>query len=495
MRVLLFVFGFLGLLACASTAPAPVPESAPEAPRAPAPPPPPPAPVAEQSPATDSEALPSAAEPPTSGQANAPEPVFGQTPAGERCAGEGFHCVRVIYGTNRDRLTAKDDPSDQAGYGTEPEMHNGAPVEPTTYQAAYEVPVSVAQIPTTTRLETGEVIITVPALHQRGDAIRSFGSARRAVSDEDRTKKFSLLQAVDPFQSHAEFADRVAQLYATTDERDAILHVHGFNVSFRAGAFRAAQLKSDTGFDGPVFYFSWPSNAKLAAYFSDQVDGDVSARALANFMLQVRSEVPEGGQIHVIAHSMGTRVFSQAAALLRESEAWPATGDGALGAVILAAGDLDSGLAAEWLGEPTELAQSITFLTSKNDKAVRFSGVLRNFFQRSERRRKSRIGYFKPSRGPVIFPGINVFDISFVKAGFWEKFASTNHSTYAQDTFSLDYIAKLLDNPEASPQEFAAASQGLARCEAEPLKYWVLGVLTGRDVCSRNYETVRLGTR
>jgi len=359
--------------------------------------------------------------------------------------------VRVIYGTNRDRLPARDDPSDQAAYGTEPERYAGTPIEPSTYKAAYPVAGDVAQIPTTTRLETGEVIVTIPALHRRGDAIRSFGSARRAVSDEDRTKKFSLLQAVDPFDSHEAFQARVAELYENTDERDAILHVHGFNVSFRAGAFRAAQLKSDTGFEGPVFYFSWPSNAKLTEYFNDQVDGDVSARALVNFMLQMRAEVPEGGQIHVIAHSMGTRVFSQAAALLRENAAWPLTGDGALGAVILAAGDLDSGLASEWLGPPDALAESVTFLTSKNDKAVRFSGLLRNFFLRSERRRKTRIGFFKPSRGPVIFPGVNVFDISYVKAGFWEKFASTNHSTYAEDTFSLDYIAALLKDPSASP--------------------------------------------
>ena len=398
----------------------------------------------------------------------------------------------MIYGTNRDRLTAKADPSDQQAYGTEPEKYSGSPVEPARYRPAYSVPEGLAQLPTTTRLETGEVVITIPKVHKRGDAIRSFGRGRRAVSDEDRAKKFSLLRAVEPFETHTEFSDRVAQVYESTNEQDVILHVHGFNVSFRAGAFRAAQLKSDTGFEGPVFYFSWPSNAKLTEYFNDQVDGDVSARALANFMLQMRAEVPQGGKIHVIAHSMGTRVFSQAAALLRESEAWPTTGDGALGAVILAAGDLDSGLAAEWLGDPKELAESITFLTSKNDKAVRFSGLLRNFFLRSERRRKTRIGFFKPSRGPVIFEGINVFDISYVKAGFWEKFASTNHSTYAQDTFSLDYIAKLLADPSTSPQAFAAAAGGLARCDAEPLKYWVLGLVTGREVCSRNYETVNV---
>jgi hypothetical protein len=89
-------------------------------------------------------------------------------------------------------------------------------------------------------------------------------------------------------------------------------------------------------------------------------------------------------------------------------------------------------------------------------------------------------------------PGINVFDISYVKAGFWETFASTNHSTYAEDTFSLDYISKLIADPSATPQSFASVGRGLARCDAEPLKYWVLGVLTGRQVCSRDYETVNV---
>ena len=150
---------------------------------------------------------------------------MGQRSVGDRCEGEGFHCVRVIYGTNRDRLTAKDDPSDQAAYGTEPERHTGVPVEPTTYRAAYTVPTGLPQLRTTTRLETGEVIITLPAAHKRGDAIRSFGNAKRAVSDEDRAKKFSLLQAVDPFESHAEFSARVRDLYRSTGARLSLIHI------------------------------------------------------------------------------------------------------------------------------------------------------------------------------------------------------------------------------------------------------------------------------
>jgi len=56
--------------------------------------------------------------------------------------------------------------------------------------------------------------------------------------------------------------------------------------------------------------------------------------------------------------------------------------------------------------------------------------------------------------------------------------------------FSIDYIAKLLENPSASPQAFAG--QSLARCDAEPLRYWVLGLVAGRKVCSEAYETVNV---
>lgn len=395
--------------------------------------------------------------------------------------------MRVVYGTNRDRLPF--DAGGQMGYGTEPEQ----------IDRAYEVPSELLQLPTTTRLETGEVIVTIPALHRPGDPIRRKGSDRDPVSEDERDRLFSFLRPPEPFYSYDGFSSVVSQLFGEASDKDALLHIHGFNVSFRNGAFRAAQLKSDTGFDGPLFYFSWPSNARVREYFNDQIDGDMSARALANFLIQIQDQLPEGGEIHVIAHSMGTRVFSQAVALLRDSEAWEgrnAEKSGPLfGAVILAAGDLDSGLAQEWLGPPGELAKSVTLLTSRNDRAVAFSGFLRNVFLRDPRRRKRRIGYFKPAEGPVIFPGVNVFDISFLKDRFWERFISTNHSTYASDTFSIQYISRLLADPSVGPTDLVPAENGLRQCMGEeaatPITYWVIGALTRRRnrICSQPYQS------
>ena len=146
------------------------------------------------------------------------------------------------------------------------------------------------------------------------------------------------------------------------------------------------------------------------------------------------------------------------------------------------------------MGPADSLAQSVTFLTSRNDRAVALSGFLRNMFLRNHRRRKSRIGYFRPDQGPVVFPGVNVFDISFLKDRFWERFLSTNHSTYATDTFSLKYISQLLENPDVPPETLVPTTDGLRQCRRgqnqAPITYWVIGAISGRQVCSRPYEAI-----
>jgi len=48
-----------------------------------------------------------------------------------------------------------------------------------------------------------------------------------------------------------------------TSSRDALLFIHGFNVSFEDGCRRAAQIAYDIKFPGPVFLYSWPSHASI----------------------------------------------------------------------------------------------------------------------------------------------------------------------------------------------------------------------------------------
>ena len=42
----------------------------------------------------------------------------------------------------------------------------------------------------------------------------------------------------------------------------ALIFVHGFNVSFDNALFRAAQIAYDLNFDGPGVSFSWPSRGQ-----------------------------------------------------------------------------------------------------------------------------------------------------------------------------------------------------------------------------------------
>ncbi|MDP3611879.1 MAG: alpha/beta hydrolase, partial [Rubrivivax sp.] len=98
------------------------------------------------------------------------------------------------------------------------------------------------------------------------------------------------------------------QRAAQTQPDAALVFVHGFNVSFEEALQRAAQLRRDLNFDGPLFVFSWPSRGQALRYFADRQTALASVDALAEFLLAVERACT-ARRIHVLAHSMGNRVL------------------------------------------------------------------------------------------------------------------------------------------------------------------------------------------
>ena len=91
----------------------------------------------------------------------------------------------------------------------------------------------------------------------------------------------------------------------------ALVFVHGYNISFDNAMRRAGQLAYDLGFDGPVFAFSWPSREKLLSYVGDRESAQLSADALRVFLETVVAET-KAKRIHIIAHSMGNVALNEA---------------------------------------------------------------------------------------------------------------------------------------------------------------------------------------
>lgn len=107
-------------------------------------------------------------------------------------------------------------------------------------------------------------------------------------------------------------------------QRDTVVFVHGYNVSFREALTSAARLKRNfsTAEGGPgvnVVAFSWPSDGSMMpyiAYGNDRQDAAASGPAFARGLLKLadflRGSTPEEAcehKIHLVAHSMGNYVL------------------------------------------------------------------------------------------------------------------------------------------------------------------------------------------
>jgi esterase/lipase superfamily enzyme len=189
------------------------------------------------------------------------------------------------------------------------------------------------------QLHFGSCSVFIPKSHNLG----SLGSpffirlARIALGKEaDEPLKLLAIDAGCAASIQDELAARLAPLLA--DSREILLYIHGYNVSFKEAAIRAAQIGADLGLTGPMVFFSWPSSGKMYGYPADEATVERSKKLFLDF-IEILSAVPGLRALNVIAHSMGNRLMQHAADLI------DARGQHAesqrLGHIIVAAPDMD----------------------------------------------------------------------------------------------------------------------------------------------------------
>jgi len=173
------------------------------------------------------------------------------------------------------------------------------------------------------------------------------------------------VKAVEPDARPA--GDAIA---AEAGGREVLLYVHGYKETFESAAAGAAELGAGVGFDGPRMVFAWPSKAALLDYGYDRESAMISRDALEDTLLRL---LGDGGasRVHIVAHSMGTLLTIEA---LRQM--WARHGDvyaGRLGAIVLAAPDIDFDLFEAALRRLRSLAGRITVIASTSDRALEVS--------------------------------------------------------------------------------------------------------------------------
>jgi esterase/lipase superfamily enzyme/Tfp pilus assembly protein PilF len=286
------------------------------------------------------------------------------------------------------------------------------------------------------KLSFGLVIVTVPEPQTNAPTqrVRSDTKTTGGQITEARRIAMHCIEVVGDRQIVEAAVHQVdgARIYPS----QALIFVHGYNVSFENAARRTAQIAYDIKFDGATFLFSWPSRERLLGYLSDSDTVQIAADHLRDFLQKVIAET-KVTKIHFVAHSMGNMVLLRALErIVREN----ASLRGLIGEIIEAAPDVDEGVYRHMLETINPDADhKFTLYASRGDWALWASGLLRGL---------ARAGYISKDK-PLIVPGVDTIDITSAGTSLFDL----NHDLYSSNPTLVADMRRIIEKGEWPPDK------------------------------------------
>ena len=295
------------------------------------------------------------------------------------------------------------------------------------------------------KLHYGICQVAVPKSHKIGSTGSPWWKRLLTLEDDRLKLQSESLQILDKAMFWANINQELKE--HEINERSALVFIHGYNVSFKDAAIRAAQMGFDLQVPGITAFYSWPSQGKLVAYPVDEASIEVSEKYITEFLLNL-AEKTEIEKIHIIAHSMGNRGLLRA--VQRIISQVQAITNIAFGQIFIAAPDVDVDLFKELAGTYRQLAERTTLYISSKDKALATSGLIHQH---------PRAGFFPPV---TVVEGIDTVQVSKI------DLTLLGHGYFADARVLLEDIRDLLIN-NTSP------NQRRGRLEpSEEGGYWIM---------------------
>jgi esterase/lipase superfamily enzyme len=220
-------------------------------------------------------------------------------------------------------------------------------------------------------LEYGACLVSIPYSHQPGE-IEGPGFGGKA----DPQKHILLLDPITPLET-LPFINALRDKIGQSTEREAIIFIHGYNVSFEQAVRRTAQLSYDLNFRGAAISYTWPAG-NHGNYNVDWTNAEWTTPHCVQFLKMI-ARASGAEKIHLIAHSMGSRVLTMS---LKELMSDPATRRLAplFSQVVLAAPDIDAEVFKNQIAPAIRSAsERLTIYTSKADKALELSARVNGY--------------------------------------------------------------------------------------------------------------------
>jgi esterase/lipase superfamily enzyme len=148
--------------------------------------------------------------------------------------------------------------------------------------------------------------VSIPKEHVQGVMERPF-KFLKIEFPEWLTDHIVMTKVENVAEDH--FLSRVNEKIVSSQKKDALIFIHGFNTSFAEAARRTAQISFDLLFKGSTGFFSWPSTGSRLSYLADGDKAEASAPDFSTFLMKILNGT-EIERLHIIAHSMGSRVLT-----------------------------------------------------------------------------------------------------------------------------------------------------------------------------------------
>ena len=223
----------------------------------------------------------------------------------------------------------------------------------------------------------------------------------------------------------SQFFSSLANAVNGSRNKEALVFIHGYDVSFDEAARRTAQLTWDLGFRGIPILFSWPSRGAKIMYSADEASALWAVPHLEQFLRMIARR-SGATTIHVIAHSLGNRPLMYA---LQQITLQHSLSDSRFDQIVLAAPDIDVGIFRQLATVFPSIADRVTIYASAHDKALEFSKILHQSF--------SVGGQTRPSHA---VPGVDVIDASAMS----EDLLDVDHSYYAANITVLEDMGYII---------------------------------------------------
>jgi len=246
-------------------------------------------------------------------------------------------------------------------------------------------------------LEYGVAGVSIPRRHQKGQL--ESPSWWRLEFTQDPAHHIVLL-SVKPMEAAA-FHGGVAARTGVDGQRNVLVFVHGFNVTFEDAVRRTGQIAYDLQFPGTPIAYSWPSQGTAAplGYTTDETNVEWTEPHLRQFLVDLKAGLGGNVRIHLVAHSMGNRALTK---VLRSLAADAKTA--MFNQVVLAAPDIDRDVFERDLApQVVRTARRTTLYASSQDRALMLSEKVHSYVRAGQ------------SEQPLVFvQGLDTVDASGV---------------------------------------------------------------------------------